>query len=793
VILTQNQNNASHHVTIGIHVHAEPARLEATLSGIRANTRHDVGLVLLPDGPDLATQTALSQLQTIQQIGTHEALGTPACFNRLVAASNAEVVVLLESGALVGPGWLDHLLAALSVDPHYGLAGPSTNHSWNEQCVFPRSGGTVAEIARAAQEAAQRFGATTRTLEPLYSLADFCYVVRREVIDAVGAADERYGLGPCWELDYNVRAARAGFRGVWACAAYVHRSPFTARRRREEDRRFELSKQLYQHKFCAGHLRGDKADYRTHCRGDECSNFAPAASIEIRRPFHETAVTALTLDPSGNGNQSSSTPQLLSIPPPLVSCIMPTCNRRKFIPHALDYFFRQDYPNVELIIIDDGDDPIGDCLPADERVRYIKLDRRLSVGAKRNLACQQARGVFIVHWDDDDWYPSWRVTAQVRALHEQRADACGTSEVYYYEPGKDRAWQYVYRRGGGHIWVAGNTLAYRKTFWERNKFLNVQVGEDLRFLWSGVAKVIHDCRDPRLCVGMIHDGNVSRKVTTGAYWQSCAGRDIHQLMSEDLLRYRSPCVSGQREQPLVSCIMPTYNRRPYVKLALGHFFSQDYPNKELIIVDDGTDSVEDLVIGLSRVRYIRLQRRTAIGAKRNLACQVAKGDIIAHWDDDDWYAPDRLRYQLAPLLANDAEMTGLTNTFVLQLPAAVFWTTGTNLHRRMFVGDVHGGTLVYKKTVLDGGVRYPEVNLAEDAALIQQVLKHKKRLVKLANPGIFVYVRHEQNAWKFEPGRFLDPQGWTHSTPPTGFPVGMVHQYQTAAEVMAKKECEASA
>jgi hypothetical protein len=138
-------------------------------------------------------------------------------------------------------------------------------------------------------------------------------------------------------------------------------------------------------------------------------------------------------------------------------------------------------------------------------------------------------------------------------------------------------------------------------------------------------------------------------------------------------------------------------------------------------------------------------------------------------------------------------MTGLTNTFVLQLPAAVFWTTGTNLHRRMFVGDVHGGTLVYKKTVLDGGVRYPEVNLAEDAALIQQVLKHKKRLVKLANPGIFVYVRHEQNAWKFEPGRFLDPQGWTHSTPPTGFPVGMVHQYQTAAEVMAKKECEASA
>ena len=55
--------------------------------------------------------------------------------------------------------------------------------------------------------------------------------------------------------------------------------------------------------------------------------------------------------------------------------------------------------------------------------------------------------------------------------------------------------------------------------------------------------------------------------------------------------------------------MPTYNRRPYVKLAFGHFFWQEYPNKELIIVDDGTDSVEDLVIGLSGVRYIRLQQQ----------------------------------------------------------------------------------------------------------------------------------------------------------------------------------------
>src|SRR6185295_18979773 len=120
-----------------------------------------------------------------------------------------------------------------------GLAGPSTNNSWNEQCAFPRRGGSVREVAATANEAARRFGKSARTLEPLYSLSDFCYAVRREVIKAVGAADEGYKFGPCWEMDYNVRAARAGWRGVWAGASYVHRQPFTVQRRSEEARYFE--------------------------------------------------------------------------------------------------------------------------------------------------------------------------------------------------------------------------------------------------------------------------------------------------------------------------------------------------------------------------------------------------------------------------------------------------------------------------------------------------------------------------------------------------------------------------
>jgi len=48
---------------------------------------------------------------------------------------------------------------------------------------------------------------------------------------------------------------------------------------------------------------------------------------------------------------------------PVVSCIMPTYNRRKFVPQAIRYFLRQSYEPKELLIIDDGSDPVNDLVP----------------------------------------------------------------------------------------------------------------------------------------------------------------------------------------------------------------------------------------------------------------------------------------------------------------------------------------------------------------------------------------------------------------------------------------------
>lgn len=97
----------------------------------------------------------------------------------------------------------------------------------------------------------------------------------------------------------------------------------------------------------------------------------------------------------------------------------------------------------------------------------------------------------------------------------------------------------------------------------------------------------------------------------------------------------------------------------------------------------------------------------------------------------------------------------------------------------MFVGDVHGGTLVYRKAVWQKGSRYPEVNLAEDAWLLQQAVARGKRLQRLTNPGVFLYVRHGRNAWReFAPGTFLSPSGWERMTPPPLFSTSSLAAYQ---------------
>lgn len=113
-----------------------------------------------------------------------------------------------------------------------------------------------------------------------------------------------------------------------------------------------------------------------------------------------------------------------------------------------------------------------------------------------------------------------------------------------------------------------------------------------------------------------------------------------------------------RNLPFVSVCTPTFNRRPFIETMIACFDSQDYPKDrmEWIIVDDGTDSVEDLVASHPSVKYFRYNNKLSLGKKRNTMHDKSKGDIIVYMDDDDYYPPDRVSHAVNMLTTHPSAL-----------------------------------------------------------------------------------------------------------------------------------------
>ncbi len=111
-----------------------------------------------------------------------------------------------------------------------------------------------------------------------------------------------------------------------------------------------------------------------------------------------------------------------------------------------------------------------------------------------------------------------------------------------------------------------------------------------------------------------------------------------------------------KDGPLVSVILPTYNRASLLVEAMESVLRQTYPHLELIVVDDGsTDDTAQQVHRFAdpRIRYLRLDANRGVSHARNRGLQEARGELIAFQDSDDLWAPDKLARQVRAFLEAD--------------------------------------------------------------------------------------------------------------------------------------------
>jgi len=102
------------------------------------------------------------------------------------------------------------------------------------------------------------------------------------------------------------------------------------------------------------------------------------------------------------------------------------------------------------------------------------------------------------------------------------------------------------------------------------------------------------------------------------------------------------------KSPRISVVLPTYNRSWSLKEAVDSVLRQDYPEYELIVVDDGsTDHTSQILEGYrGRLSVIRQSNR-GVSTARNRGIEAAEGELIAFLDSDDTWLPEKLTAQVA--------------------------------------------------------------------------------------------------------------------------------------------------
>jgi hypothetical protein len=214
--------------------------------------------------------------------------------------------------------------------------------------------------------------------------------------------------------------------------------------------------------------------------------------------------------------------------------------------------------------------------------------------------------------------------------------------------------------------------------------------------------------------------------------------------------------------------MPTTKRPQFFRQAVEFFEQQDYPKKELIVIYNDDDDIPENMVLPPYISLIKSRART-IGEKRNEGCKNANGTIIAQWDDDDFYAFNRLSSQVAAILKGECEITGLNNFTFYEIDTDKYWTCSEDLFKTLFVENVAGGTLVFLKTVWQNGTVYPLISLREDSEFLVAAIKKGARLKRINGKNLFSYCRHSHNTWRFGTGSYLNKNGWTvYSSEPQG-------------------------
>ena len=206
----------------------------------------------------------------------------------------------------------------------------------------------------------------------------------------------------------------------------------------------------------------------------------------------------------------------------------------------------------------------------------------------------------------------------------------------------------------------------------------------------------------------------------------------------------------------------TKDRPELAERSLQSFLAQSYPNKELIIIDEGGTEFQEKMRSLGDlsklgISYHRNETPCSLGELRNRAVGLARGEYVCQWDDDDIYHPDRIACQFAACLSQSAVACFLLRQTILGEAAKINTKIDTKINAkdpnkdaepstlRLAISShrVWEGTIFTQKSALSS---YPKMVRAEDSPVVNRLVKSNKIAV-LDLPELYIYTIHGENTW----------------------------------------------
>lgn len=214
--------------------------------------------------------------------------------------------------------------------------------------------------------------------------------------------------------------------------------------------------------------------------------------------------------------------------------------------------------------------------------------------------------------------------------------------------------------------------------------------------------------------------------------------------------------------PKISCLLVTAKGRlNYLKQSLRCYGDQTYPNKELVIVNEGPveyqQQIRELVADRTDVRLIFLDGWYSLGALRNISIALCHGDLFVQWDDDDFNAPERLSIQYSFLASHpEASICYLSDQLHYYFPTkTLFWENWAAFHSGGLkrYGLIPGTGMSWKSRFRG---RYPSAgawcSAGEDSVMAGRLCdENQDEVILLPGMGhLQVYSFHGGNVWDLE-------------------------------------------